>query len=302
MNNGIASLTPSERDINTVLPDSKPVIQTSSLEVYVQLVEPVIFLRGFNLNNRQSYLDSHYVQDGEKPPPALLRGSVVIRILKPTRFKKIDLTLKGTSKVEWPEGLSQLRKEKNLDSQTQKNPKDEYSELYSLLNHNWPFYNYKSVRVPESSGKSNYERILEVTGASTYRPLQSINQFTNTTANGTGLRNAGYAGKRRVSFNDLGFRRGSTSGGLMGNFCVQIKPLPRLEDHHSSLSSLVVPAVLIVAVVTLTRTPVLIPKPLALEGTKNNHLRRILRFLQYRLTAKVQLYFRQVNMYTSSNS
>lgn len=218
MNNGIASLTPSERDINTVLPDSKPVIQTSSLEVYVQLVEPVIFLRGFNLNNRQSYLDSHYVQDGEKPPPALLRGSVVIRILKPTRFKKIDLTLKGTSRVEWPEGLSQLRKEKNLDSQTQKNPKDEYSELYSLLNHNWPFYNYKSVRVSESSGKSNYERILEVTGASTYRPLQSINQFTNTTANGNGLRSAGYAGKRRVSFNDLGFRRGSTSGGLMGNF------------------------------------------------------------------------------------
>ena len=42
----------------------------------------------------------------EDGPPALLRGVLTLNLSKPSRIKRIDLTLEGKTRTEWPEGMS----------------------------------------------------------------------------------------------------------------------------------------------------------------------------------------------------
>jgi hypothetical protein len=37
-------------------------------------------------------------------PPALLRGLLTLKLVKPTRVKSIEVLLEGTSKTDWPDG------------------------------------------------------------------------------------------------------------------------------------------------------------------------------------------------------
>lgn len=65
----------------------------------IKLAEPILFLQGF---------DHHEFQNRA---PAMLRGSLVVRVNKATKVKAIGLTFKGKARTEWPEGMFRLRKE-----------------------------------------------------------------------------------------------------------------------------------------------------------------------------------------------
>ena len=37
-------------------------------------------------------------------PPALLRGLLTLKLVKPTRIKSIEVLLEGISRTDWPDG------------------------------------------------------------------------------------------------------------------------------------------------------------------------------------------------------
>ena len=120
-------LTPIERASSPVFPlergsdvsiNAEPLKHSTHIQLFIKLVEPVIFIQGF---------ESHHI--GERPP-SILRGSLIIRILKPTKLKRIALNFKGFSRTEWPEGIPPK--------------KQEFLEINDIVNHTWPFYQHKS--------------------------------------------------------------------------------------------------------------------------------------------------------------
>lgn len=76
------------------LASEKPLATTSggSVSMTIALAEPVLFLQGFDHS------------DPNQRSPAMLRGSFVVKITKPTKIKAITLTFKGRARTEWQEG------------------------------------------------------------------------------------------------------------------------------------------------------------------------------------------------------
>lgn len=155
---------PVEKDTHIPLNET-PLVQTSTIQVFIQLAEPVTFIQGF---------DS---QQNTDIPPSLLRGSLVIRVLKPSKLKSISLTLKGYSRTDWPEGIPPK--------------KQEFVEINDIVNHIWPFYqastlpgnvqlNQKSPRTSSSSSSLNSlsvdkeDPLLLESGASVFRNLPAV--------------------------------------------------------------------------------------------------------------------------------
>lgn len=172
MTNNITSpIIPIEKDIYHILPNEKPVVATSSLEVFIQMVEPVLFLRGFDFRNKNDNDSANEYNDDDSPPPCILRGSVIIKISKPTKFKKISLTFKGTSKIDWPEGIATL-----LDAEKAKYTlQDEYFEKKNIIENSWPFFNFKNIDILQYNDiDNNNNTISAYSGASIYRPLKSV--------------------------------------------------------------------------------------------------------------------------------
>lgn len=91
-----------------------PVALTLSLQVYLVPTEKHLFVQGFK--------PSEY----EGVPPTLLRGCLVLRVLKPTRIRSISLLFKGIQRTDWPEGIPP---KKNV-----------YLEANDIIAHTWPFY------------------------------------------------------------------------------------------------------------------------------------------------------------------
>lgn len=106
-------LFPIGKDL-TIPTDAKPVASTASVQIYIKLAEPVVFLQDFeNLNHSDK-------------PPGILRGSLILRILKPTKVKNLTLNFKGYARTEWIEGIPPK--------------KQEFAEINDIINHTWPFY------------------------------------------------------------------------------------------------------------------------------------------------------------------
>ena len=103
------------------LPD-KPTTGTSSLAAYIIPSEPVLFVQGF---------ESH---EYESRPPTLLRGSLYIRVFKPTKIKSITLSFKGVQRTDWPEGIPP---KKNV-----------YNENNDIITHTWPFFQASPTSAP----------------------------------------------------------------------------------------------------------------------------------------------------------
>ncbi|KAG0669376.1 hypothetical protein C6P45_003812 [Maudiozyma exigua] len=173
--NSNSPIAPIEKDINHILPDEKPVATTSSLEIYIQLVEPVIFLRGFEINN--STVTNHNNSDDsdddtDTTPPCIMRGTVIIRLLKPTKFKKISLSFIGNCKIDWPEGMANLA----LKDTGKVVLQDDYNETKKLIENNWSFYDSKKINHSQKDNEhSKVENILKYSGASIYRTLNESN-------------------------------------------------------------------------------------------------------------------------------
>lgn len=95
------------------LPD-EPLVKTGTIEVYIVPSEKCLFVQGF---------DTH---EYDSRPPALLRGSLFVRILKPGKIRSIQLLLKGFQRTDWPEGIPPK--------------KTIYAEINDVVSHTWPFY------------------------------------------------------------------------------------------------------------------------------------------------------------------
>ncbi|CEP64165.1 Aly2p LALA0_S10e03906g [Lachancea lanzarotensis] len=135
---------PAEKDLD-IPENAHPLTQTTTIQVYVQLAEPAVFLQGFE--NHQ----------WEERPPGLLRGSLILRVLKPSKIKSIDLTFRGVSKTEWPEGIPPKRQE--------------FLESLDIVNHTWPFFQLENNHVLNSSS-TDPDHLLKGSWASVYRPLK----------------------------------------------------------------------------------------------------------------------------------
>lgn len=92
----------------------QPLFLTSSIQVYIVPAEKRLFVQGFK------------PVEFEGLPPTLLRGSLVVRVLKPTKIKSITLKFRGVQKTDWPEGIPPKR--------------NVYLEQNDLVSHLWPFY------------------------------------------------------------------------------------------------------------------------------------------------------------------
>ncbi|CCG81086.1 Arrestin domain protein [Taphrina deformans PYCC 5710] len=87
---------------------------TTSLSI--SLAEPVLFLTGgFDSN----------VPQGERP--TMLRGTLMVKLAKPSKLKAVSLQFCGKSRTEWPEGIPPK--------------KQEFWEEKELMNHTWTFFN-----------------------------------------------------------------------------------------------------------------------------------------------------------------
>ncbi|RCK64863.1 Arrestin-related trafficking adapter 3 [Candida viswanathii] len=95
------------------LPD-KPTVSTSSFAAYIVTSEQNLFVQGFEPHEYMSR------------PPTLLRGSLVIKVFKPTKIKTIGLTFKGIQRTDWPEGIPPK--------------KNQYNEINEIVTHTWPFF------------------------------------------------------------------------------------------------------------------------------------------------------------------
>jgi len=75
------------------MPEEKPVASGGGVSVNVQLTEPVLFLRGFEQSEHA------------ERSTAMLRGTLCLKISKPSKLKAITLKFRGRATTKWPEGL-----------------------------------------------------------------------------------------------------------------------------------------------------------------------------------------------------
>jgi arrestin-related trafficking adapter 3/6 len=94
--------------------------------ISIHLSEPVIYLTGFE--------PSEYTGRS----PAMLRGSLIVKLLKPAKIKTITLGFKGRARTEWPEGIPP--------------EKTEFYEEKELIAHTWPFFNAQFASSETSHG------------------------------------------------------------------------------------------------------------------------------------------------------
>lgn len=160
-------IAPAERDVNHILPGEKALVSTSSMDVYLQLVEPVLFLRGFEKSSGDPREAERAAENA--PPPCMLRGTVIIKLRKPTKFKRVKLALSGVARTDWPEGMDTLM-HKDVGKMVMG---DDFCEINKLVNNSWPFYNHDNVNVLSKSGEgmSRVHSIEHYSGAAIYRPL-----------------------------------------------------------------------------------------------------------------------------------
>ncbi|RKP31563.1 hypothetical protein METBISCDRAFT_13831, partial [Metschnikowia bicuspidata] len=92
--------------------------KNSALEIYIVPTEDTLFVQGFK--------PAEY----ELRPPCLLRGLLVVRVLRSTRIRSIVLKFSGILQTNWPEGIPPKR--------------NVYEETKDLVQHSWPFFQLKS--------------------------------------------------------------------------------------------------------------------------------------------------------------
>jgi hypothetical protein len=74
------------------LPEEKPLASGNGINIGISLTEPVLFLQGFE-----------HTETSDRST-AMLRGTLNLRVTKPTKIKAITLKFRGKSTTKWPEG------------------------------------------------------------------------------------------------------------------------------------------------------------------------------------------------------
>lgn len=184
---------PVEQDVDVSL-DAEPLSQTSSIQVFIKLAEPVVFLQGFN-----------QAQQSETPP-SMLRGSLVLRVLKPSKLKNISLSFKGYSRTEWPEGIPPK--------------KQDFVEICDIVNHVWPFYqNDGSTTTSGVPYTDDNSFLLRESGASIYQSLENVRKRSKSFSGNSSRSNSNLdVESGGGDHHSTGGRKSTASnnGGLMG--------------------------------------------------------------------------------------
>lgn len=141
---------PIDKDLH-ISEDTESLTHSNTIRLFIQLAEPIIFLQGF---------EAHQWNES---PPSLLRGSLIVRILKPTKLKSISLKFRGVSKTQWPEGIPPK--------------KQEYIEVKDIINHTWPFFQHDLYPVSNNLS-TDADDLLKGSNASVYLPLKTAGSNT----------------------------------------------------------------------------------------------------------------------------
>lgn len=107
----------------------RPIAQSGSIKLYIIFAEPHLFLEGFS------------DQEAMERPPAVLRGCLFVRVLKPVKIKSITLKLKGVMRTDWPEGIPP--------------DKSEHTETSTIMSHTWPFFYYANTYPVSDHSRNN---------------------------------------------------------------------------------------------------------------------------------------------------
>ncbi|KZS87188.1 hypothetical protein SISNIDRAFT_461118 [Sistotremastrum niveocremeum HHB9708] len=105
--------------------------------VQIRLTEPAVFLRG----GSDEVLTGHHVPNAPPGPPAMLRGLLVLNLVKPTKIKSIEVKLYGSSRNDWPEGIGARRMDVTEEHKIVSaktiffHAKDEVHEQHTLRRH-----------------------------------------------------------------------------------------------------------------------------------------------------------------------
>lgn len=135
--------------------EAKDISSSGSVAIGIVLAEKNLFVHGFD----------HHEQ--EQQPPALLRGSLIVKVAKSTKIKSINLSFRGIARTEWPEGIPP----KKVDTFEQKD----------LHSHVWPFFNSSFPMAEFSSGahivRSNHLHDHPLTKTGTHGSTSSLGNF-----------------------------------------------------------------------------------------------------------------------------
>lgn len=133
-----------------------PLVQTSSIKLYIVPTEKHLFVQGFK------------PVEYEGLPPTLLRGCLVLRVMKETKIRSISLLFKGNQRTDWPEGIPP---KKNV-----------HSETVDIVSHTWPFFQAETAQrncgadlfIPRGGGQQNDVSHLNL---SDLHPVESAASF-----------------------------------------------------------------------------------------------------------------------------
>jgi hypothetical protein len=108
------------------VPDVKPLASGNGINVVINLTEPILFLQGFEQT------------ETSERSTAMLRGTLQLRVTKPTKIKAINLKFRGRATTKWPEGIPPK--------------KVEFEETDTIMSHTWPFFNAQFPAAELSTG------------------------------------------------------------------------------------------------------------------------------------------------------
>ena len=152
-----APVLPRDRNILELLKKEKN-LQTlhssASLKIFLVLAEDKVFLQGFNKSQ------------WEQKNPAMLRGDLIVKIMKPIKLKSVTLKFDGYSITEWPEGMPSLHNSKK--------PSGEYSEMKDIVHHAWPFYKHDDMPTKHHKTVNSASFLKSCSGCNMFYPLDII--------------------------------------------------------------------------------------------------------------------------------
>lgn len=102
------------------------ILSSAGVTASLVLADPTIFLSGFSK------------QDQAECAPALIRGSLLLRVSKTIKVKGINLNFKGISRTDWPEGIP--------------SDKSETHETKEVFAHEWKLFSAQFTNAKKSSG------------------------------------------------------------------------------------------------------------------------------------------------------
>ncbi|KAK5291881.1 hypothetical protein LTR16_002046 [Cryomyces antarcticus] len=117
--------------------EEKPLASGNGITVGIALAEPVLFLQGFEQQDRAS------------GSTAMLRGSLRLKVAKSAKIKAVTLKFKGRAMTKWPEGIPPR--------------KVEFEEIDTIMSHTWPFFN---AQFPTAEGGSCADHVELANGPS----------------------------------------------------------------------------------------------------------------------------------------